>query len=67
MRNEPETLLAAAVAVTDVCGDHTVHASQRKSVAGRAGAVDGLLHHVGGKVPCVLDSSNIDLEDGLRF
>ena len=30
------------------CGDRTVHASQRKSVAGRAGAVDGLLHHVGG-------------------
>ena len=31
----------------DACGDCTVHASQRKSVAGRAGAVDALLHHVG--------------------
>ena len=30
------------------CGDRTDHASQCKSVAGRAGAVDGLLHHVGG-------------------
>ena len=30
------------------CGDRTDHASQWKSVAGRAGAVDGLLHHVGG-------------------
>ena len=30
------------------CGDPTDHASQWTSVAGRAGAVDGLIHHVGG-------------------
>ena len=30
------------------CGDRTDHESQWTSVAGRAGAVDGLIHHVSG-------------------
>ena len=51
-------------------GDRPVHASQWKSVAGRAGAVDALLHHVGGarlQNALCWNSRNIDLEDGLSF
>ena len=58
-----------------VCGDRTVHGSQWPSVSGRPGAVDGLLHHVGGarlRIAMCWNSRNIQhtalvLEDGLSF